>query len=1310
MTDGKNAYFYTEQWNKLPGSPFAPDKSKIHIMKCRVRNTPEQTAATRSDKKLVVFLLLILSLQFSEWTGWGQVAPEPMDGSLAGQAVTPSESPEPGLLFYLSGDHGFTADYAAGGQVRPNFLEGLKIIPDGAIGKAFQAGDDQLMSYWAPGNIYAQRGTLSFFWRSRYPVGPTPFPIFRVAFADHTSWDMVWLRIDYNGSGFDAFVTDVGLARTRVSHYMDLFPGPEEWTHLAFSWDETEGMRLYVNGEPAGHQTVTGKVYDTGLDQFGPHSRIISPYQVQSLYSFKRGGDLDELRIYDCMLSDSQVEGLSRGEIPEHVPALQRDLNIRRWRDDWWDRHGWNLPHDPPPPLPASQTVVKKIGIHEAYDVKRWNWKANDGIRETTWPGVYNMSRLPGRYDYFVLPDWDCYSMSGQTIKFHLPDEPWNHVEVWGKAWGQLTHEKQEAYDLTFAVRKKGQVKSFHRMEPTARGGILRFDNALIEEPIGELGVYYVHGGSAPQGSRSELFRLESFRGGLQDEAMAAVLAFIDGRYPADERTKMIGMKQVGGLVPGQEPPAPGQTSPASGQKSLAPGQNRTAIVHDPLPFIHMIIPYENNPDHGLDGVEIEIPALPVRPTHDSVYPMNIRVKDPIWPMRDLADFSFSVTPGTPHMLWMDTRDRVLPGGSVIYITLAGAGKGLTAKALTGAKVRLVYKTLDEAKAEHELDRFTQIRDLFGFTVEEHPSTSRLNLYNRFIADHADLMRVNPDHWLGQAYMYAKSRDIKDRPDYEIPPCPAGVPEWAFLQVEYLRHLDRLVTYYIDHRQVSNGEFGGGLSDDDDFTNFLVGTALMGIRPEKTRQSLRLFLESYYDQDRDPYHASLRQRSLPLFTNGLATITTDQLHAYEEGIEAVGQLLLLDYGDPLYISRGMEIAKQVLERVTQIAPEGHRHFRSRLFGGTSMSTEDPWQWSDHYSYNLLHTPYLIARYNGNPSLRQMIIELADGLLEHRDEEGKYYTEVNFSTGETRGQPGLRGAWQVLLAAYDFTGDQQYRLPIKEQIPGPRTFNPEELTARYAERIRDLAVLEYLNTKGSIWIDRISANTNDLQTDRLGGVALARISHIYPQHFVSWNIKAPADHQSLAMFVSSATPTHMDIIAFNLEQETVRAAMALWAIKPGQWKVVTGIDTDDDQRIDRERDEELVYLERGIELDLSLAPRKNTLIQLELEAPAMTVYEERPDLAICQAGIEIEGNEVTVRVYSQGATGNPETTLELKDAKGEIVATAPVPAMKAPLNLKANWMDINMSVPPGTDLGSGSLQIDPEKKITQITPLNSQVIW
>ncbi len=1236
----------------------------------------------------IIFIILAL---FYPLLAVGQLSPEPMAGFLAGQAVNHSISSEPGLLFYLSGDHKFKADFAAGGQDKPNYLRGLSIIQDGAIGPAFEAADDQLMSYWAPGNIYAQRGTLAFYWRSRYPVGPTPFPIFRVAFADHSSWDMAWLRIDYNGAGFDAFVTDVGLTRTRVSHYMETFPGPGEWTHIAFSWDEMEGVRLYINGKPVEKTSVTGKVFDTGLDQFGPHSRIISPYQVQSLYNFMRGGDMDELRIYDRMLSDKNIKDLSLGKIPDEIPPLMPDLSERRWWDAWWERHGWNLPNDPPPVLPSGHMAIKKVEIHEAYDVKRWMWKANDGIRETTWPGVYNMSRLPGRYDYFVYPDWDCYSMSGQSIRFLLPAEPWNHVEVWGKAWGQLTYEKEHAYDLTFGVRTREQVKSYHRLESAASGGRIRFDNALIEEPIGELGVYNVQEGKAPAGHASETFTLQPAPGKFKDETLERIAAFINGRYPTGEQTKMIGVGPSGNP----------DTSPEPVSVSASSSGN-------PLPFIHILIPYQSQPDHGLDGLEIEIPALSFTPTHGELFPMNIRVKDPLWPMRDLADFSFSVKAGTPYTLWIDTRDRILPKDRAFYITLAAAGKGLSIQAMKGLRIRLVYKPEDEAKAEHELDRFTQVRDLFGFTVEEHPSTPRLNLYNRFVADHTDLMMANPEHWLGQAYKYAKSRNIKDRPAYEIAAASDGVPEWAFLQSAYMHRLEKIVSWYIDNRQVSNGEFGGGLSDDDDFSNLFVGAALMGIKPEKIERSLKLLMESYYDQDRDPYHASLRQKSLPLFTNGLSTISADLLHVYEEGIEMVGQMMLIDYGNPIYISRGMEIAKRILEDVTEIAPDGHRHFRSRHYGGTSMSVEDPWQWSGHYSHNVLHTPFLIAKYNGNPTLRKMIIEIADGLLEHRDKEGEFYTEIHFSTGEVRGRPGLVTNWQVLLAAYDFTGDKRYLDPIGDWLGGGQEFNREDLVERYTEKIKDLAVHEYINTEGSIWIDRISANSNDLQTDRLGGIALSRIRNIYPQNHVSWNIREPGSYESLGVFVTKANARSIELLAYNLNGDTVEAGMSLWDIEPGHWILHQGLDESGDQHIDTDANERKVYLERGSEMELSFAPGKYTILKLDLEEPAPTNYADRPDLAICTSGISVKENRVIVRVYSQGAIGSPQTQLELKDAKGKRIATAVVPALEAPLDLIPRYVDITMEIPTGTDLSNGSVEVDPDRKITQITRLNTMV--
>ncbi len=345
---------------------------------------------------------------------------------------------EPGLLFYLSGDHGFKADYAAGGVAEPNYLKDVKILPGGAKGSYIQCGNDQLLSYWAPGNIYSQRGTLSFYWRSREPVDETEFPMFRVGYGDHSSWDMVWLRIDYNGHGFDAFVTDVNLGRTRVSYTMPNFPKPDEWVHLALAWDETSGIRFYVNGKLAAEKAATG-MFDAALDQFGPHSRIIAPTGVESSYNYDRGGDIDELRIYDRMLSDDNIAALAKGETPQSIPRGRRATLAQAGLAAGVvaSTIGWNRPNDFPAPLPATETTVRKVEIHDAYDLKRWWWKGTDGIRETTWPGVYNRSKLAGRFDYFQLPDWDCYSLSGKSVTFYMPDEPWNHLEIAGRRVGQ---------------------------------------------------------------------------------------------------------------------------------------------------------------------------------------------------------------------------------------------------------------------------------------------------------------------------------------------------------------------------------------------------------------------------------------------------------------------------------------------------------------------------------------------------------------------------------------------------------------------------------------------------------------------------------------------------------------------------------------------------------------------------------------------------------------------------------------------------------------------------------------------------------
>ena len=71
--------------------------------------------------------------------------------------AAPFLAAEPGLLFYLSGDHGTTADFSAAGRPTPTYEAEISTVADGARGGALRCSDKQTLAYRAPGNIQAQQ-------------------------------------------------------------------------------------------------------------------------------------------------------------------------------------------------------------------------------------------------------------------------------------------------------------------------------------------------------------------------------------------------------------------------------------------------------------------------------------------------------------------------------------------------------------------------------------------------------------------------------------------------------------------------------------------------------------------------------------------------------------------------------------------------------------------------------------------------------------------------------------------------------------------------------------------------------------------------------------------------------------------------------------------------------------------------------------------------------------------------------------------------------------------------------------------------
>ena len=787
-----------------------------------------------------------------------------------------------------------------------------------------------------------------------------------------------------------------------------------------------------------------------------------------------------------------------------------------------------------------------------------------------------------------------------------------------------------------------------------------------------------------------------------------------------------------------------------------AAGGDKAVRSADLEPIVHILIPASfgdappdqpiarawdygwQNVHDGLDGLAIDLPPLAAKADAQGLIPLNIKVKDPIWPGRDMIDVSVSVKPGEARTLWIDLRDRILTHDS-LYLTIASAASDFGPTSLDGAGIRLVFKPRSAALTEHVTDRFNQVKDNWGFLVEEHTASKRAGLYQRLFGDITDLLRVDPDNKLAQAYWADIDYRPENLPQIVQPTPPAGVPVWAFRQLEDLKYVRRFVDWWIDNRQVPYGDFGGGISDDVDLTQQWPGLALMGVEPDKINASLRALDDAVYKNG--------------MIVNGLGYITTDELHAYEEGLNVNAERLYLNWGEPVTIERLMDNTRG-LTRVILKNPAGHLHFSSSWYGGREIYRDEPWAWQKPYAFTVLHGPTLIGLYNGNPIARGLVTGLADGLLAHGKQDANgiwsYPNEINWDTDQTRAGDG-GGATvplQTMWAAWHFTGDDRYLRPIEARVaragpgslaeiddnvfdllkqgpdwrkalaakPGDTAFarysawaqtgDTAPLAALHADAIADKAAHEYMYTEGHWWSDRVEQPNEILQRERLGAIALRRNQH-WPANAVSWRFDQAGAAEQVAILVEHATPTGFRVVAYNMSDTAQRATMSTWNVTAGTWRLRSGTSDDAGKSLAPGATTRELALERSAATDVTFAPHMTTVIEATLIAPGAPV-DARPDLGIGRDDIAIRGRRVTLTVHSLGAKPVAGGTAQLVGSGGGVLATAAIPALAAPVDLLPKTTAVTLTLPTGVDPSTVAVEVALPVDAPEVTKRNNRI--
>jgi len=277
---------------------------------------------------------------------------------------------------------------------------------------------------------------------------------------------------------------------------------------------------------------------------------------------------------------------------------------------------------------------------------------------------------------------------------------------------------------------------------------------------------------------------------------------------------------------------------------------------------------------------------------------------------------------------------------------------------------------------------------------------------------------------------------VKDAPRWvqSVYPAWAGMIEWA--------------EWFARYKQMPEGNIGGGWGDDVE----VIGTF------------------GYYgftSRDAAPLALNMARKAIDGMWNnsevdpeaGYCRFLADAEHSAEWTGNTLGMMMDIDYGNPVWIERSMKTGKLLRDLWTGYNKEGRRHFKSNYLGareiGTGETMNDSW-----INYRAVRPATAVLKYNGNPTIAKLYVELADAWIEaarstaRGKPQGLIPAQVSFPDGIIGGTsspnwwtashpPGTDNAdWrgseaayrgyleEVLIAAYEATGDAKYVEPIR----------------------------------------------------------------------------------------------------------------------------------------------------------------------------------------------------------------------------------------------------------------------------------------
>ena len=1248
--------------------------------------------------------------------------------------------------FYASFDRGLAADFARG-QAQP-LASGycLKDAP-GRRGRALAYSGRNVrharVFYDAAGNLHSSRGTCMMWFKPDSDEGGKPYcrpVLLGLSTAVEGYWGCVMMWGPRMISGKTpmtrcyASVFDGGRGLHMASYKIEGLWRKGEWRHLALVWDARMGIRMYDSGRLVASKWGVDQGW-AGVPHFPARHFSLGMHN----HSFRGGGQsgyaIDEVRVFDAALDARTIAAFAEGRVDSGVALdpIPPQADARAL-----ERMGWAGPaRGSLVPLLLSAeghgaTAIRVNAVDESVDERRPLSHLSDGLPTSGWPHpTYGTSasgrevdlklREPGRFNRIEIDAFKGFEGAFVPTAGDL---------ALGKAAIRLA-EDRVIWRCRLARAVTAKRLRIHR--EGGRAAAVRLWEVLPD--AAELGL-------------SEPTRRYVPVGDIHTEPIRRSLAGRCARQSAPG--PLIGWRLAEG------------SAPAGAPSIRLPALTPACVVSD-----------EVTEDLAVAGVTLRLRVASAPP--GAV--VRLELRDPIWPTRRLfqGDFRLQSGPGGTGTVTIDLPDFFVAGRKpgepfpaegkdvsawqarqpLRLVAVMTVSHGMT---LEGLELALHEADRTAAIAEHNREQLSYIREGYADTSESRAYGWHPLAYEKLFYPLYDFNLREPER--PEVRAIATRVGLCKEPLKPAMPKPeAGVPRWASLQLDLLRRCRALCHYWIDERELPNGEVGGGLGDDTDFKDDWVNLALISDDDGKIAASVRRLADTAWTRDG--------------MDNGYQLWWRDALHAVEEGASLQPHLLYLYPGDPVGIERSMLLCRH-LEHWMGATPTGKLHFKSWFVGGKGRMRTDFRYGEDRPTCGLfLIMPSQYVWRTGHPAVAERIVKWCDSWLSYlddTDDQGHALglpSAVEWKTGRVvgkrirpdRGETGVTRMLVPFVCAYRHTGHERYlalhrllaaglshartphlgswaaelarlgsdadrallapvvlKLAHKriEDVPSVRrdpSYARSQLLPQYVawQLTGDVGYLEvglacarsFLEEQmpALTWAlpstDRIPQPRETLDQMYLGGLATLRPGYGPP--YPGHAVSYRGLGESVAALVTMNQPQRLSVTLFNTDPKPREITMRLWQIQPGRYTLQRGPDAQD------------VALERGDPVQVTLPPRVTYVVDLKALDAKPAPRSPRPDLAVAAAEVkkDLNAGHAIVLVHNVGLAPARDVLVRLVDSKtGAAMDEQTIPRLDAPLDLNPRLARLQFPNVDTAPHGRLRVVVDPENAIDEADERNN----